>query len=153
MRAAQETCSRTGSMMDPDAIVHLGPANAATTVDVVRRWTCDHPSAAEKAGDMVRIEHQTPASRENIGMLRAQREKNPRMPSGEAQKLFIHPAEAPENNSIARVSIPKWALVVIVGRCSSLGDHGRRRMDVPGVPRFSRHAPFEDRFSGPSALR
>ena len=36
-------------------------------------------------------------------MLRAQREKNQRMPSGEAQKLFIHPAEAPENNSIARV--------------------------------------------------
>ena len=70
---------------------------------VVRRWTCDHPFAArKKAADAVRDELQTPASRENIVKLLARREK-PANALGRGAKLFIHPAEAPENNSIARV--------------------------------------------------
>ena len=69
----------------------------------VRRWACDHPLAArKKAADAVRDELQTPASRENIVKLLARREK-PANALGRGAKLFIHPAEAPENNSIARV--------------------------------------------------
>ena len=70
---------------------------------IVRRWTCDHPFAArKKTADAVRDELQTPASRENIVKLLARREK-PANALGRGAKLFIHPAEAPENNSIARV--------------------------------------------------
>ena len=62
-----------------------------------------HPFAArKKAADAVHDELQTPASRENIVKLLARREK-PANALGRGAKLFIHPAEAPENNSIARV--------------------------------------------------
>ena len=61
------------------------------------------PSQPEKkAADAVRDELQPPASRENIVKLLARREK-PANALGRGSKLFIHPAEAPENNSIARV--------------------------------------------------
>ena len=60
------------------------------------------PSQPEKAADAVRDELQTPASRENIVKLLARREK-PANALGRGAKLFIHPAEAPKNNSIARV--------------------------------------------------
>ena len=43
------------------------------------------PRKLNKAAEMVCLEHQARASRENIGKLRAQREKTPRMPSGEVQ--------------------------------------------------------------------
>ena len=83
----------------------LGPANAATAVGCMlcAVGLATIPSQPEKkAADAVRDELQTPASRENIVKLLARREK-PANALGRGSKLFIHPAEAPENNSIARV--------------------------------------------------
>ncbi len=92
MRAAQETCSRAGSIVDPDAITHPGPANAATTAAVLREVGCvlcavgpaASPRRLKKAAGTVHTKHQTPANRENSGRLRAQREKSQRTPSDEA---------------------------------------------------------------------
>ena len=89
MRAAQETCSRAGSIVDPDAIIHPDPAYAVLRDGAVGCVWCavglaTTPRRSTKAAETVHVKHQTPARKDNFGRLRVQREKNQRTPLGEA---------------------------------------------------------------------
>ena len=119
MRAAQETCSRAGSIVDPDAIIHPGPANAATTAAAPCERGSDEccapldlrpPSEAEKSSRDGPCEPPNTRQREGSQEAAGSAREKPANAFGRGLKLFMNPAEALEHNSIARVCREKQDL-------------------------------------------